>query len=123
MSNRILTRVPLHDGEEVLAEGRQAPALIWFGYLITLGLVEFWRRARIVTLTNRRLIIQAGIITKSDRSLPLSKVQDVTVKSQIGFDRLLVTTAGGAGGVIVTPWMKGGTARRMADLISASHDD
>lgn len=115
----VLTRVPIDADETVLVEGRQSPALIWLGYLLTLGLVEFWRRARVVTLTDRRLIIQSGIVTKSDRSLPLSKIQDVTVKSQIGFDRLLVTTAGGTGGVIVTPWMKGGTARKMADIISS----
>ena len=119
MATGVLTRVPLDPEEKVLVEGRQSPALIWLGYLVTLGLIEFWRRARVATLTDRRLIIQSGIVTKSDRSLPLSKVQDVTVKSQIGFDRLFVTTAGGFGGVVVTPWMKGGTARRMADLISA----
>ena len=119
MVNTVLTRVPLDSNEKVLAEGRQSPALIWLGYIVTLGLIEFWRRARVTTLTDRRLIIQSGIVTKSDRSLPLSKIQDVTVKSQIGFDRLFVTTAGGFGGVITSPWMKGGTARRMADLITA----
>lgn len=114
-----LTRIPLESGEYVLIEGREAPGLQWVRYLLTLGAYEYWRRAKVATVTNRRFLFTGGRITHTERGLPLNKIQDVTVKTQIGFGRLIVTTAGGASGRIVTPWMSARTANAMRDALNA----
>jgi hypothetical protein len=73
--------VKLADGEEVLLSMKPSRSGAWRYYVVTLGLWEFWRRARSYTLTNQRIIETKGVLSKTDSSLPLFYVQDARVKT------------------------------------------
>ena len=68
--------IRLHENEQIVVE-----VLIskWWGlarYVFTLGLWAFWRPYHRFILTNQRVIITAGRISKTERSAPLSRIQD-----------------------------------------------
>jgi len=73
-------------------------AIALFFYLWKLG-----RDNRIYTLTNDAIIIELGILNKTTRKIPLSKVQDVTLKQgliqkQFNVGDLFLESAGKSGG-------------------------
>ena len=88
----------LSGGETVAASCRPAKAPRWVFYLITLGLYEFWRRATVYAVTDRRVVTRRGIVTKTEGSLPLFYVQDATIQTFLGWGRMNVSTAGGESG-------------------------
>ena len=47
--------------------------------ILTLGVYILWWAAKQLVVTNRRVIWRAGVFGKSERSIPLSRVQDVSV--------------------------------------------
>ena len=58
------------------------------------------------TLTDAKIEIDTGLIARTTRNIPLSKIQDVTVSASIpqrllGFGNLLVDNASDTGGVTV----------------------
>ena len=83
------------------------PVLIVSLVLVLLALVRFVRRyARWATtnmvLTNERLILRAGVLTKSGREIPLERINDLTYRQRfferlIGAGDLLVESAGERG--------------------------
>jgi len=76
--------------------------------LITLGLYVFWWAAKQLIVTDRRVVWREGVITKKERSVPLSRVQDVSVKRSLigrllGYGDVRVESAGGPATEIVAP--------------------
>jgi membrane protein YdbS with pleckstrin-like domain len=69
----------LAPGESVLLQAR--PRKVLWRYAATLGLWEGVRRSTRFTLTNRRLIIQEGVLKRASRSVPLGRIQDVQVRT------------------------------------------
>lgn len=67
----------LAPGESVLVQTR--PRKVVWRYAATFGLWEGVRRATRFTLTDRRLIIQEGVLNRATRSVPLGRIQDVQV--------------------------------------------
>lgn len=68
--------------------------LVWFRYAITLGLYEFWRKATCLTVTDRRVIYHAGLISKTERTLPLHFLQDASLRTVLGSSYVSFSTAG-----------------------------
>ena len=107
----------LQQGERVLFAARPHPYAVSLAYLFTLGLYEFWRRATHFVVTDQRVIIAKGRITKGQRSVPIDMVQDASVTTQLGLGWVVLSTAGGSLSVERLGPMAAPTARRMADVI------
>jgi uncharacterized membrane protein YdbT with pleckstrin-like domain len=72
------------------------------------------------TVTDSKLEIDTGLVARTTRNIPLSKVQDVTVSASIpqrlmGFGDIIVDNASEVGGTIVMHNIS--TPRHYADLL------
>jgi putative membrane protein len=68
--------------------------------IITLGFYLIWWAANKLVVTDRRVYIESGVLRKSERSVPLSNVQDVTVEQGLmgqifGYGTIRIESAGG----------------------------
>jgi hypothetical protein len=89
-------------------------------YFWTLGLYKFWRVRNVFVLTNQRILVRKGRISKIERSLPVQFVQDATVVSALGAGGVRVETAGATRSQLSTMMpLKGDEAHRFADAIMA----
>ena len=75
-------------------------ASVWPVYIPTLGLYDLWRRRQTLTLTPLAIVKRSGLVFKRERTLPLAKVQDVSFHAGILSGKVVITTAGGAAGVV-----------------------
>lgn len=107
------------DSEIELAHGYPSPTLNVFWYLFTSGAYEIWRRAARVTVTNRKVTIGHGVVKRRTRTLPVPSIQSVSRTRLPGIGKVVITTAGGAGGVVATKWMSGGNARRVEQAVTS----
>lgn len=64
-----------HD-EVVVMVARPSIAAVWPKYVITLGLYGLWRRQNITILTDRRVLVGKGIVSRTEQTLPLSRIND-----------------------------------------------
>jgi hypothetical protein len=90
---------------------------VWLRWLITLGLYEIWRRRTQFIVTNRRVIWRRGVIERSERSIPLSRLQDVTKQKRLLSGWIELSSAGGPEGVETMGPMWNRSVDRMADAI------
>lgn len=86
-------------------------------YVLTLGLYELWRRATYFVVTDQRVIRSNGLVTRSQRSVPIDMVQDASVTTQLGVGTVVVSAAGGPLSVERFGPMGSATARAMADVV------
>lgn len=92
--------VKLQAGEEIVLEVLPSPFWTAKIYIMSFGLWEIWRRRRQSILTNQRLIVLAGLITRKQTVIPLARLQDVNVKkSPFSGGRITLSSAGGNLGV------------------------
>ncbi len=98
-------RFELADGESIVTSCTPARLPRWWLYLATLGLYEFWRRVNIYAVTNRRITFRRGRVTNTENSLPLFYVQDAAILTFLRWGRVRVSTAGGEGGELKTPFL------------------
>ena len=84
-------------------------------YLATLGLYGFWRKRDTSAVTDHRVLLANGILSRSERSIPLSHVDDVAVarRGMYSYVNLTVTQRGATVAQRVGP-MSPGAARRFA---------
>jgi Bacterial PH domain len=75
-SNKSIRRVDLHSGEDVVLVARPARAVMWPKYLYTLGLYGIWRKRNTFVLTDRRVLIGKGVFGRTEKSIPLNRVDD-----------------------------------------------
>jgi uncharacterized membrane protein YdbT with pleckstrin-like domain len=108
----------LQEGEDVLFEAKPGSWATAGFYFWTLGLYAFWRRATHFAITDQRVIMAKGIVSKSQKTLPLDMVQDATVTTGLGVGGLNVSTAGGGqlSQLRLFP-MRGEDARHMSEMI------
>lgn len=111
--------IRLHPDEEIVMDLLPSRLWTWTGYPLTLGFWEIWRRRHHFVLTNQRVIIAKGVITKSEQSVPLSRVQDAHLRrSPLSGGFVDLSTAGGHLGVEQLGPVKQSEARDLADAIT-----
>jgi membrane protein YdbS with pleckstrin-like domain len=84
----------LAPGESILLSTR--PRKVLWRYAATFGLWEGVRRTTRFTLTNRRLIIQEGVLHRGSRSVPLGRIQDVQLATGPWQGAVEIAAAGGS---------------------------
>ena len=94
--------------ETILAirrESRRQP-ITWLKTIFTLGLWLIWWRNNYLALSNRALIRRYGVFVKHERSVPLNRVQDISISygfipRLLGDGDIKIETAGSEGTGIV----------------------
>ena len=98
------------------------PSAVWTmgTYVVTLGLWGVWRSRHRFILTNQRVIILMGIISKREKAVPLNRIQDVTlVRSLTSGGHIAMSSAGGPLSIQRIGPLSRENARRFADAVSA----
>ena len=67
-------------GESVLFRVHPWRGATWPKYLYTLGLYGIWRKRHTFVLTDRRILASEGVFNRSERSIPLARVEDATFR-------------------------------------------
>jgi membrane protein YdbS with pleckstrin-like domain len=88
-------------------------------FALSLGLYAIWRQATWFTVTDQRVIVSKGILTRTQRSIPIDMVQDATVTTQLGVGTVVVTAAGGRASALRIGPVASSVAHEMADAILA----
>jgi Bacterial PH domain len=68
----------LRPGETFLLVGHPAIVRVWPKYLLTVGLYGFWRSRDTTVLTDQRVIMGKGIVSRSERAIPMRRIQDAS---------------------------------------------
>lgn len=68
----------LFDDEEVVMVARPSRIATLPKFVLTLGLYTFWRRRDTSVLTDQRVLLGKGILRRTERSIPLALIDDVT---------------------------------------------
>ncbi len=90
----------LGPGESIVISATPAATFgVWARWVFTCGLYEIWRRQHRFMVTNQRVIVTKGILNRTERVVPLSKVQDVTVRTGLFTGYVVLSSAGGALGI------------------------
>jgi membrane protein YdbS with pleckstrin-like domain len=77
-----------------------------------------------VVVTDQRIITTKGLVSKTQRILPISKVQDASLRTSLWVGHVIVTTAGGSAGAISMPLLGPSAAREIVEAIqTAVHAD
>jgi hypothetical protein len=70
--------VDIERGESIVMVARPAISAVWFRYLITVGLYGFWRRRDVSILTDRRVLVGKGIVSRKELSFPYGRINDAS---------------------------------------------
>jgi Bacterial PH domain len=70
--------IALEPDESVITVERPSRVLVLPKYLLTLGLYGIWRKREISAVTNHRLMLGRGVLSRDERSIPLKRVEDVS---------------------------------------------
>lgn len=79
IARRAATALPLERGESLALSVR--PRKVVRSYLLSAGLWELDRRATRFTVTDRRLLVEEGLVQKAVTAVPLSVLQQVVVRT------------------------------------------
>jgi hypothetical protein len=76
----------------VLQVSKPSLAASLLKYVGTLGLYGFWRKRRTTILTNRRVLMNSGLVRHSERSIPMSRIRDAQFqrKGLLGYTELVL---------------------------------
>jgi hypothetical protein len=77
-TNHKISGVQLRPGESVVVAARPALIKVWPLYLVTLGFYTIWRRRDICILTDQRVLLGKGVFSRSERAIPLRRVNDAS---------------------------------------------
>ena len=87
----------LNEGESVILDEIPSAFWTWPLYVFTLGLWTIWRSRHRFILTSQRVIVRKGIVSKSEQTVQLARIQDVNVvRSLIAGGSIAISSAGGA---------------------------
>jgi hypothetical protein len=109
----------LNPGEEIIRD--DCPSAFWTAltYVGTLGLWAIWRSRHRFVLTNQRVVALKGVVTKSEKSVPLARIQDVRLsRSLLIGGQIRLSSAGGGLGVEVIGPLTRNVALQFSDAIS-----
>lgn len=107
----------IHADETVQFQAHPGSWQLAFAYLVTLGLYAIVQRTTTYTVTDQRVILTRGVITRTSQSVPLHMVQDASDETTLGVGRVVLSSAGGALSVQRFGPMRAADARAMADEI------
>jgi len=113
------SRLRLQPDEQVILD--MLPSAFWTAlvYVVTFGLWAVWRSRHHFVLTNQRVLVCNGIVTKGEKSVPIARLQDVTlVRSLLSGGHVRMSSAGGTISVQQIGPLSRENARRFADAIS-----
>lgn len=110
-------RLRLHPGETPLLAYQPSIGGCWAQMALTFGLYAIWRARTVFALTDQRVVYKKGIVSKVERSVPLTQIQDATVFSQLWVGGVRLTTAGGADSIERLAPITTAEARVLADRI------
>lgn len=113
-------RARLQPGEVVVLAMRPSKTVTCGLYVITIGLWEIWRRRHQYIVTDQHAILVKGIVSRSERSLPLDRVQDATTSRQLWVGAVVVSTAGGQGSALKMTGLSSKQSRRLSSEILAA---
>lgn len=77
---KAVARGSLFPKEEIVTAARPSRLISLPKYVLTLGLYELWRRRNTTVVTNQRILIGSGIFNRSEQSIPLKNVMDVSFR-------------------------------------------
>lgn len=62
---------------------RESPLslMFWIKLTCTIGMYFFWWRAKTVTVTDKHVIYRQGVLSKTERSIPISQILDVEIRT------------------------------------------
>jgi len=108
--------LPLQLGESVSLVTRPSLASTWPRYLITLGLYSIWRRRQTTILTNRRVLVNRGLVSRTERSIPFQRIHDARFfrRGCVGYADLILR---GSGRIERLGPMRPSQARRVASEV------
>ncbi len=110
----------LQPDEEIVLSMLRSGWPVLLRQVATLGLYTFWWKAGVVTLTNQRIHLRQGVLTKSETSLPMRFIQDASVhRSLLRVGYVEVSTAGGGPGDASIHPLRPDEAGRLTDAILA----
>ncbi|HSS09049.1 MAG TPA: PH domain-containing protein [Acidimicrobiales bacterium] len=91
-----LRGVHLQPGETLVLLARPSRGVTWPKYLYTLGLYGIWRKRQTFALTTRRILLSKGVFARSERSIPLNRVDDASFNRRgfAAYCDVAVTTRG-----------------------------
>jgi membrane protein YdbS with pleckstrin-like domain len=115
-----VTSVRLQPSEKIVLD--IGPSAFWTGplYVFTLGLWAIWRRHHRFVVTSQRIMTTVGIVSKKERAVPLSRVQDVTLRRPfLRSSSVLLSTAGGQLGLERIGPLSRAKAAKFADALQA----
>ncbi len=70
-----MASLKLRPDEEALVVGRPALSVVWPKYLLTLGLYGIWRKRNTAVLTNQRLMLAEGVVSRRERTIPMKRIR------------------------------------------------
>lgn len=115
-----MTPIRLLDDEEIVLDLMLSAWWTSGMYVLTLGLWAIWRPRHRIVLTNQRLVVTRGIVSKSERSVPLARIQDVQLRtSPLSGGEVRLSTAGGSLGVDTIRMLTRADATALADALGA----
>ena len=97
--------------DQAIAEIRESPLVVMAQLFFSCGIYEIWRRCNVLQLTPMALVRRKGVVHRTFRSIPLDRVQDISVNNTLWWATLVVTSAGGDMGVEALQHLRTRTAR------------
>lgn len=111
--------IRLQPGERILMEMLPSKWWTWAFYVCSVGLWGIWRKRHRYILTNQRIVLTKGLISKSVRALPLDRIQDANLHtSPFSGGRVKLSTAGGILGTESIKQLTRRDAKAFIDLLS-----
>jgi hypothetical protein len=114
--------VDVEHGESVVLVARPAITAVWPKYLITLGLYGLWRRHDVSIITDRRVLVGKGIISRKEQSFPFARINDAVYvrKGLYAYCEIASTLRGRSHVQRVGPLSARNARRFTAEIISRS---
>ncbi len=119
----MISSIRLQQDEQVVLD--MLPSAFWTAplYVVTLGLWAVWRQRHHFILTNQRVVVAQGIVTRREKAVPLSRVQDVRlIRSYLVGGRVLMSSAGGPLSIQTVGPLSREHARVFADAVGPRID-
>jgi hypothetical protein len=104
----------LQPSENLVLMTHPSRGVTWPKYLYTLGLYGIWRKRHTFALTDRRILVSKGIFDRSERSIPLTRVDDASYNRRwfAGYCDLIVGNRGSRRSERLGP-LSGSAAKRL----------